>query len=88
MDSAQLLQVAMRDFVGFLPDGTTVINSDAGLSCVPEEELLPTEIAAGTTTTGTVILDLNTAATSFSYSPTGVTGLDPDITRWEWAIPR
>jgi hypothetical protein len=88
MDNGTLLQVAMSDFTGLTVDGATVLNTDAGLSCVPEAELLPTEIAAGTTVTGTVVLDVSEATTSFSYAPTGVTGLDTTATRWEWAIPR
>ena len=88
MSSGALLQIASADFVGLLPDGTTVLNSDAGISCVPEAEQLPTELPAGATTTGTVILDLSPETTSFSYSPTGVTGLESTTTRWEWAIPR
>lgn len=88
MDSGGLLQVSMSDFSGYLPDDTTVVNSDSGLSCVPEAEQLPSEIPAGTTVSGTVILDLSEATTAFSYSPSGVTGLDPKAVRWEWAIAR
>ena len=88
MDNGTLLQVAMSDFSGLTVDGATVLNTDAGLSCAPEAELLPTEIAAGTTVSGTVILDVSTATTSFSYAPNGVTGLDTSTTRWEWSIPR
>lgn len=88
MDSGGLLQIAASDFVGILPDDTTVSNSNAGASCVPEAEQLPAEIPAGATTTGTVILDLSPTTTSFSFSPTGVTGLESATTRWEWAIPR
>ena len=88
MDNGTLLQVATSDFSGLTVDGATVLNTDAGLSCAPEAELLPTEIAAGTTVSGTVILDVSTATTSFSYSPKGVTGLDASTTRWEWSIPR
>jgi hypothetical protein len=24
---------------------------------------------------------------SVSYSPSGVTGIDPGMTRWEWVVP-
>lgn len=88
MDGGRLLQVSPSDFNGLLEDGAAVVNTDAGLSCVPEAEQLPTEIAAGETVSGTVILDVTTATTSFSFAPSGVTSLDPATTRWEWAIPR
>lgn len=86
MASGAPLQVSMSDFVGHA-DGSTLVNTDNGLSCIPESEQLVTEIPAGETVTGTVILDLSETATSFSYSPSGVTGLE-STTRWEWAIPR
>lgn len=88
MESGGLLQLAASNFVGVLPDGTEITNSNAGLSCVPEAEQLPTEIPAGETVTGTVVLDMSAATTSFTFSPSGVTGLAPATTRWEWSIPR
>ena len=87
MTSGGLLQISSADFVGLLADGSAVVNTTAGTSCVPEAEQLPAEIPAGSTVTGTVILDLSPETASFSFAPAGVTGLDP-ATRWEWAIPR
>ena len=88
LSTGGLLMVSPRDFSGYLPDGTSVLSSDAGNSCVPEAEQLPDSIPAGETVTGTVILDLSEAATSITYAPVGVTDLDPFSTFWEWAIPR
>ena len=88
LSTGGLLLVSPTDFVGYLPDGTSVNGSDAGLSCVPEAEQLPDGIPAGATTTATMILDMSPTATSITYSPVGVTGLDTSQTFWEWSIPR
>ena len=88
MATGGLLLVSPTDFSGYLADGTSVLSSDAGISCIPEAEQLPDGIPAGETVTATMILDLSADATSITYSPVGVTDLDTVATFWEWPIPR
>jgi len=88
MSTGGLLLVSPTDFSGYLADGTSIVSSDAGLSCIPESEQLPDGIPAGETVTATMVLDLSSAVTSFTYSPVGVSGLSTTDTFWEWPIPR
>jgi len=88
MATGGLLLVSPTDFAGYLSDGTSILSSDAGISCIPEAEQLPDGIPAGETVTATMILDLSEAVTSIAYSPVGVTDLDTAQTFWEWPIAR
>jgi hypothetical protein len=84
MSTEAPMQINSADWVGYSPDGTELLNSDAGLSCLTAAEQVPTDIAAGGTTTGTYVLDLATGATSISWAPSDVTSVTNDQLRWEW----
>jgi hypothetical protein len=84
MSTEAPMQLNSADWVGYSPDGTELLNSDAGLSCLTQAEQVPIDIAAGGTTTGTYVLDLATGATSISWAPSDVTSVATDQLRWEW----
>jgi hypothetical protein len=84
MQTGADMQLSSNDWLGYAADGTELVNSDAGLSCLAESEQLPLDIPAGTTTSGTYVLDLSTGATSISWSPSDVTDVVFNQTRWEW----
>ena len=89
MDGSTPLHMSQSDWIGFLADenGTQVVNTDSGNSCISAAEQLPTDIPAGENVSGTVVLDMSADVASISWSPTGVTNLDPGIIRWEWFMP-
>jgi hypothetical protein len=89
MDAATPLHMNQSDWIGFVADenGTQVDNTDTGSSCIAEAEQFPAEFAAGTDVSGTIVLDMQTDVASLSWAPTGVTDLDPGMTRWEWTVP-
>ena len=89
MDGGTPLHMSQSDWIGFLPDenGTQVINTESGNSCIPASEQFPADIPAGANVSGTIVLDMAADVFSLSWGPTGVTNLDPGITRWEWEIP-
>jgi hypothetical protein len=84
MSTGADMQMNSTDWMGYGPDGSELLNSDAGLTCLAAEEQLPLDIPAGTTTTGTYVLDLSTGATSISWSPFDVTQTGDVASRWEW----
>jgi hypothetical protein len=88
MEGGAPLRMNQSDWIGFLGDdsGTQVINTDAGTSCIPEAEQFPAEFEAGTDASGTIVLDMAAEVTAISWGPSGVTDLDPGITRWEWTV--
>jgi len=83
------LHMSQSDWMGFLADdgGTQVINTDAGNSCIPAAEQLPADFPAGENVSGTVVLDMSADVAAISWGPSGVSDLDPGITRWEWTLP-
>ncbi len=84
MNTGALMQLNSQDWTGYGADGTQLVNSDAGLSCLTAAEQVPLDIPAGATTTGTYVLDLATGATSIAWSPSDVTSVVADASRWEW----
>ena len=87
MTSGGAMHMNATDWEGYLDDSADPLaNSDAGTSCIAATEQLPADFPAGQTFSGTVVLDLDPAATSFSWSPTDVKDLDTTATRWEWAL--
>jgi hypothetical protein len=89
MDSGAPLHMNQADWIGFLGDenGTQVVNTDAGTSCIAPGEQFPSDLEAGKSVSGTIVLDMSADVASLSWGPSGVTNLDPGITRWEWAMP-
>lgn len=83
------LRMSQSDWLGFAgEEGASQVDStDAGNSCIAAAEQLPTEFAAGENISGTIVLDMAVGTTAISYAPTGVSGLDPGMTRWEWNLP-
>ena len=88
MEGGVPLRMNESDWIGFLADdsGTQVVNTDAGTSCIPESEQFPAEFPAGANASGTIVLDMATDVYAISWGPSGVTDLDPGITRWEWTV--
>ncbi len=87
MTSGGPMHMAESDWEGYLADSADPLaNSEAGASCIPAEQQLPADFPAGSTFSGVVVLDLDPAATSFSWSPSDVKDLDTTATRWEWAL--
>jgi hypothetical protein len=89
MDGGTALRMNQSDWIGFLGDEsvTQVDSTDAGNSCISAAEQLPTEFQAGENISGTIVLDMAEGIVSVSYAPSGVTGIDPGMTRWEWVVP-
>ncbi len=89
MDGGTPLHMSQSDWIGFLGDesATQVDSTDAGNSCISAAEQLPAEFPAGENISGTIVLDMAEGIASVSYSPSGVTGIDPGMTRWEWTVP-
>jgi hypothetical protein len=89
MDNGAPLHMSQSDWIGFLGDeaGTQVMNTDGGNTCISAAEQFPTDIPAGANSSGTIVLDMATDAVSISWGPSGVTNLDPGLTRWEWTMP-
>lgn len=89
MDGGTPLHMTQSDWIGFLPDenGTQVVNTDGGNTCISAAEQFPADIPAGANVSGTIILDMSSDVFSISWGPSGVTNLDPGKTRWEWEMP-
>jgi hypothetical protein len=89
MDDGAPLHMSQSDWIGFLGDeaGTQVINTDGGNTCISAAEQFPTDIPAGANSSGTIVLDMSSDVFSISWGPSGVTNLDPGLTRWEWSMP-
>jgi hypothetical protein len=89
MESGLPLHMNQSDWLGFVGDeGTTQVDStDTGNSCIAESEQLPADFPAGENISGVIVLDMAEGLASVSYSPSGVTGIDPGMTRWEWVVP-
>ena len=88
MEGATPLRMNESDWIGYLADedGTQVVNTEAGTSCIPASEQFPAEFEAGTNASGTIVLDMATDIASISWGPSGVTDLDAGLTRWEWDV--
>ena len=88
MEGATPLRMNESDWIGYLADedGTQVVNTEAGTSCIPASEQFPAEFEAGTDASGTIVLDMATDIASISWGPSGVTDLDAGLTRWEWDV--
>lgn len=89
MTDGTALRMNQSDWIGFLGDesATQVDSTDAGNSCISAEEQLPSEFPAGENISGIIVLDMAEGTASVSYAPSGVEGLDPGMTRWEWVVP-
>lgn len=89
MEGNTPLHMYQSDWIGFVgaEGGTQIDSTDAGNSCIPAAEQLPADFAAGENISGTIVLDMAEGITSISYAPSGVTGIDPGMTRWEWLVP-
>jgi hypothetical protein len=88
MTNGSVLHVNASDWTTYFADGTMIANTDNGSACLTEETQFPAEIPAGTTVTGTIMVDTSADTTALSWFASEVATDDPTSVTWEWAIPR